>query len=51
VRQPDILVIAGIDPGDDDGGLPFRLIDRRGPDLYGDLLTPNPKVGSVGWND
>ena len=45
------LVIADIDPSDDDGGLPFRLIDRRRPDLYGDLLTPNPKVGNVGWTD
>ena len=45
------LVVADIDPSDESGGLPFRLIDRRRPDLYGDLLTPNPKVGSVDWTD
>ena len=45
------LVVADIDPSDDSGGLPFRLIDRRRPDLYGDLLTPNPRVGNVDWTD
>ena len=43
------LVIADIDPDDRDGGMPFRLIDRRRPDLYEALLTPNPDAGSVDW--
>ncbi len=43
------LVIADIDPDDLDGGMPFRLIDRRRPDLYDELLTPNPGYTSVDW--
>lgn len=34
------IVIADIDL-DDDGELPFRLIDRRRPDLYEAILSPN----------
>lgn len=43
------LVIADLDLADLDGGMPFRMIDRRRPDLYGDLLTPNPDAASVDW--
>ena len=43
------LVIADIDPGIDRGDMPFRLIDRRRPDLYADILLPNPDVGAVEW--
>lgn len=44
------LVIADLDLEGGIGDLPFRLIDRRRPDLYGDLLAPNPKLGTIGWS-
>ncbi|MCY3924298.1 MAG: carbon-nitrogen hydrolase family protein [bacterium] len=43
------LVIADIDPSIDRGDMPFRLIDRRRPDLYEDILLPNPNLGAVEW--
>jgi len=43
------LVIADIDPDIDRGDMPFRLIDRRRPDLYDDILLPNPNVGAIEW--
>lgn len=43
------LVIADIDPSIDRGDMPFRLIDRRRPDLYEDILLPNPNVGAIEW--
>ena len=43
------LVIADIDPSIDRGDMPFRLIDRRRPDLYEDILRPNPNVGAIEW--
>lgn len=44
------IVSAEIDPGDMNGGLPFRLMDRRRPDLYEELLAANPAAGEVGWD-
>ena len=43
------LVVADIDPQIDRGDMPFRLIDRRRPDLYDDILLPNPNVGAIEW--
>lgn len=43
------LVVADIDTDVDRGDMPFRLIDRRRPDLYEDILLPNPNVGAIEW--
>ncbi len=43
------LVVADIALGEDQGNLPFRLIDRRRPDLYDDILQPNPNLQGVSW--
>lgn len=47
--QHQELVVADIALDEDQGDLPFRLIDRRRPDLYGDILQPNPNLQSVSW--
>jgi predicted amidohydrolase len=43
------LVIADIDLDLDRGDLPFRLIDRRRPDLYEEILKPNADLGTATW--
>ncbi|GEM_PF-3318643 len=43
------LVIADIDIDLDRGDLPFRLIDRRRPDLYEEILKPNAELGTATW--
>ncbi|HIF10979.1 MAG TPA: carbon-nitrogen hydrolase family protein [Sneathiellales bacterium] len=46
------LVIADIDlTKREEGHLPFRLIDRRRPELYGELLSPNSDSGGLVWHD
>lgn len=44
------LVIADIDLDLDRGDLPFRLIDRRRPDLYEEILKPNERLGTAEWH-
>jgi predicted amidohydrolase len=46
------LVIADIDLAErKEGNTPFRLIDRRRPEIYGDILNPNPVSGGLVWHD
>ena len=46
-RRKDEFADIALD--EDQGDLPFRLIDRRRPDLYGDILQPNPNLQSISW--
>jgi predicted amidohydrolase len=47
----DELLVADLDLSErDEGRLPFRLIDRRRPEIYADILTPNPLSGRVAWS-
>jgi predicted amidohydrolase len=43
------LVVADIPDDLRPGTLPFRLIDRRRPDLYGEILSANAAAGEVEW--
>lgn len=44
------LVVADLDLSQRElGHLPFRLIDRRRPEIYGAILTPNPLANRVDW--
>jgi predicted amidohydrolase len=43
------LIVADLDPMSEPR-LPFSLIDRRRPELYGQILRPNPKADRVRWD-
>lgn len=50
--EAEELVIADIDLAErEEGNLPFRLIDRRRPEIYREILTPNPLAGKVEWHE